>query len=46
MIISDPLEIEEINNDLSDDGIFYDLDIANIDILAIDEDYIEDNENG
>lgn len=46
MTTTNLLKIEDINNDLSDDGIIYDLDITNIDILSIDEDHIEDKENG
>ncbi|MBF0786014.1 hypothetical protein IR120_11160 [Muribacter muris] len=39
-------EIKQLNQDLADDGIIYDLNINNIDILSFDNELIEVKENG
>lgn len=40
------IEIEQLNQDLADDGIIYDLDISSIDVLSLDDEIMEKNENG
>ncbi|HHW7568673.1 TPA: hypothetical protein ACU21S_002016 [Mannheimia haemolytica] len=38
-------DIEQLNQDLNNEGIIYDLDITNIDILSLDQSN-EDTEDG